>query len=142
MSIQFDSKSILIIFFLFLSLFFGYKWYFTSGDKKEYRNKVDQLVTDNKKIIEVRDSLKISFLDLQKKYNLIVETDSLLSQEVIDLRRKVIFSKNKADATMKELERLKSNLEIVNNKIKELENNIIEKTDEQLIESLKNKIRQ
>lgn len=141
MNIQFDSKSILIIFFLCLSLFFGYKWYFSIGDRKEYKNKVEQLEIDNKKIREVRDSLQTAFLDLQQQYQDIVEADSLLSQEVIDLRQKVIDSKNRADRTNRELNKLKLELEKINEKIRELENNPPDKTEEELIESLKNKLK-
>lgn len=141
MGIQFDYKSILIILFLCLSLFFGYKWYFTTGNKKEYKDKIEQLQMDNKKIIEVRDSLQTAFFDLQKQYQDIVEADSLLTQEVIDLRQKVIDSKKRADGTNRELNKLKLELKKIREKIRELENNPPDKTEEELIESLKNKIK-
>lgn len=141
MSIQFDSKSILIIFFLGLSLFFGYKWYFTTGNKKEYKEKVEKLQMDNKKIREVRDSLQTAFFDMQKQYQVIVEKDSLLRKEVIHLRQETIDLKNRAERTVNELKRLRIDLERVNKKIRELENNPPNKTDHELIESLKNKLK-
>lgn len=141
MNIQFDLKSILVVFFLVISLFFGYKWYFSIGDRKDYKDKIEQLEIDNKKLRETRDSLQTAFLDLQKQYDDIVLADSLLNQEIIDLRQKVIDSKNKADRSVRELNRLKIELEKINQKIKELENNPPSKTEEELIESLKNKIK-
>lgn len=141
MNIQFDLKSILVVFFLVISLFFGYKWYFSIGDNKDYKDKIEQLEIDNKKIIETRDSLQTAFLDLQNQYDDIVLADSLLNQEIIDLRQKVIDSKNEVDRSVRELNGLKIELERINQKIKELENNPPSKTEEELIESLKNKIK-
>jgi predicted nucleic acid-binding Zn-ribbon protein len=142
MNIQIDSKSILIILLLAFSLFFGYKWYFSMSDRKEWKNKVEQLNKENKALIDKRDSLQSSLNDLKIIYDDIVVKDSLLQIQISDLEKDIIDSKNKANRTVKELNKIKQELEENKRRIEELINNPIDKTDNELIESLKNKLKQ
>lgn len=142
MNIQIDSKSILIILLLAFSLFFGYKWYFSMGDRNEWKDKVDQLNKENKALMDKRDSLQSSLNDLKIIYDDIVVKDSLLQIQISDLEKDIIDSKNKANRTVKELNKIKQELEENKRRIEELINNPIDKTDNELIESLKNKLKQ
>ena len=142
MNIQIDSKSILIILLLAFSLFFGYKWYFSMSDRKEWKDKVEQLNKENKALIDKRDSLQSSLNDLKIIYDDIVVKDSLLQIQISDLEKDIIDSKNKANRTVKELNKIKQELEENKRRIEELINNPIDKTDNELIESLKNKLKQ
>lgn len=142
MNIQIDSKSILIILLLSFSLFFGYKWYFSMSDRKEWKDKVEQLNKENKALIDKRDSLQSSLNDLKIIYDDIVVKDSLLQIQISDLEKDIIDSKNKANRTVKELNKIKQELEENKRRIEELINNPIDKTDNELIESLKNKLKQ
>lgn len=142
MNIQIDSKSILIILLLVFSLFFGYKWYFSMSDRKEWKDKVEQLNKENKALIDKRDSLQSSLNDLKIIYDDIVVKDSLLQIQISDLEKDIIDSKNKANRSVKELNKIKQELEENKRRIEELINNPIDKTDNELIESLKNKLKQ
>lgn len=142
MNIQIDSKSILIILLLAFSLFFGYKWYFSMSDRKEWKDKVEQLNKENKALIDKRDSLQSSLNDLKIIYDDIVVKDSLLQIQISDLEKDIIDSKNKANRSVKELNKIKQELEENKRRIEELINNPIDKTDNELIESLKNKLKQ
>jgi len=142
MNIQIYSKSILIILLLAFSLFFGYKWYFSMSDRKEWKDKVEQLNKENKDLIDKRDSLQSSLNDLKIIYDDIVVKDSLLQIQISDLEKDIIDSKNKANRSVKELNKIKQELEENKRRIEELINNPIDKTDNKLIESLKNKLKQ
>lgn len=141
-NIQIDSKSILIILLLVFSLFFGYKWYFSMDDRKEWKDKVEQLNKENKAIVDKRDSLQSSLNELKIIYDDIVVKDSLLQIQISDLEKDIIDSKNKANRTVIELNKIKQELEENKRRIEELINNPIDKSDNELIESLKNKLKQ
>lgn len=141
-NIQIDSKSILIILLLVFSLFFGYKWYFSMDDRKEWKDKVEQLNKENKAIVDKRDSLQSSLNELKIIYDDIVVKDSLLQIQISDLEKDIIDSKNKANRTVIELNKIKQEFEENKRKIEELINNPIDKSDNELIDSLKNKLKQ
>lgn len=142
MNIQIDSKSILIILLLGFSLFFGYKWYFSIDDRKEWKNKVEELNQQNKELTDKRDSLQSSLKELKLIYNDIVVRDSILQVEISDLENEIIKSRNKADRSVKALNAIKKELEIKKKKIEELISNPVDKSDVELLESLKNKLKQ
>lgn len=141
-NINIDSKSILIIIFLGFSLFFGYKWYFSSSDRKDWKQKVEQLDKENSLLKIKRDSLQSSLSDLIFKYDSITHIDSILQVEISELEIDIINSKKSANKTLIELNSIKKELEKNKKKIIELENNPPNKTDNDLIESLKNKLNQ
>jgi len=111
-------------------------------DRKEWKDKVEQLNKENKAIVDKRDSLQSSLNELKIIYDDIVVKDSLLQIQISDLEKDIIDSKNKANRTVIELNKIKQEFEENKRKIEELINNPIDKSDNELIDSLKNKLKQ
>lgn len=134
---KFDVKSIIILVLLLTSIGFGLNWYFSGDDASKQRVKEleNQLVKLDKDLKESDKRLKESE----------VKSDSLekvTKKSQLEAARQAELTK-KAEATVAkykvELDKAKQNTIIVKEKIKEMENKPANRTEQELIESLKNK---
>jgi Tfp pilus assembly protein PilO len=134
---NFDFKTIFIFVLLTLLMAVGYNWYFKAD--KEYKNQVNSLREENKKIKNSRDSLSNNIIVLEKEFSIIKDREDSLNIIIKKLDIQISDSKNKANKSKAELEALRLELLETNKKIKELRNNPPNRTGEDLIKSIKNK---
>lgn len=133
-----DFKSILIIVLLVISGLFFSMWYLKGSD---YKDKFDQLEQDFNKSQKTRDSLKLVNDKLEKEFdrlNVVIkdreEKIKLIEKEIENLNKDLIETKRELASNRKILEETKK-------KIEELKKNPIKREDEQLINSLKEKLK-
>lgn len=134
---NFDFKTIFIFILLTLLMVVGYNWYFKAD--KNYKNQVESLKQENKKIKISRDSLSMNIFSLEKDFNLIKAREDSLMTRIGKLDTQISNSKNKANKSKAELDALRKELLETNNKIKELKNNPPNRNGQDLINSIKNK---
>lgn len=140
MSLKIDLKTGLIIILLAFCVIFFSLWYLKgagSGQKREYK----KLENEYKMIQKSRDSLAIINLDLKKKF--------LDSQKEIESREKLIklvqsqlrLSEEDLIRSKSEVESMRKDLDKTKRKIEDLKRNPIKREDDNLIESLKEKLK-
>lgn len=141
-NINIDSKSIIIIFLVIVSLFMGYKWYFSSSiDRYEWKSKVKKLNKENQILKKKSDSVSGLIIILEKDYQDILRMDTILKNQISSLENDIKVSKEKAKNSNDELIKLRKDFTENKKKIQKLENNPVIKTNDELIESLKNNIK-
>jgi septation ring formation regulator EzrA len=118
-------------------LFFG-MWFF---NKSEYKDKIKELDEENKRIELVRDSLKSVNaslkLDFNKKQSEIDKRDQkikLIESEILKIKGDLKLAKSKVEENEKNLKETKD-------KIKKLKKDPIKREDQELINSLKEKLK-
>lgn len=118
-------------------LFFG-MWFF---NKSEYKDKIKELDKENKRIELVRDSLKSVNaslkLDFNKKQSEIDKRDQkikLIESEILKIKGDLKLAKSKVEENEKNLKETKD-------KIKKLKKDPIKREDQELINSLKEKLK-
>lgn len=134
---KFDIKNIIILVLLLASIGFGLNWYFSGNDKS--KDKVKEL---EKELVKLDKDLKESNKRLKESES---KSDSL--QKITNKSQEEALAQ--ADKTRKaeavvvkykdELEKAKQNTNIVKDRIKQMEDKPANRTDQSLIESLKNK---
>lgn len=141
-NINIDSKSIIIIFLVIVSLFMGYKWYFSSNiDRYEWKSKVKKLNKENQILKKKSDSVSELIIILEKDYQDILRMDTILKNQISSLENDIKVFKEKAKNSNDELIKLRKDFTENKKKIQKLENNPVIKTNDELIESLKNNIK-
>lgn len=136
---KFDIKNIIIICLLVISIIFGLKWYFTGNDSS--KDKIKEL---EKKLVELNIELKNSNDRIERSK---IKSDSLenVTKSIREEARKQAILTKKAEADValykNELNKAKQNTESLKIKIKQLESNPTNRTGDDLIESLKNKVK-
>jgi chromosome segregation ATPase len=140
MKINLDYKSILIVFFIGFTIFFGFKWYFSIGDNDFYKSQVKELRKENKELQTRRDSLSKENIILSSKLDSIITKDSILSNEIEILSKDIEEYKKRSKISLRELNDIKKKLKESENKIKDFINNPPTKTEDEIIESLKKQL--
>lgn len=138
MNFKLDIKSILILVLLVFSIIFFGMWYFKGSDTK---SRLKELENENKNIESVRDSLKNANeslkVDFDKKQKEIEARDAQIKSietELSKTKKDLVTANGKVKEKEKELADTKK-------KIEELKNNPIKRNDEDLIKSLKDKLK-
>lgn len=137
MKLNLDLKSIIILVLLGVSIVFFGMWFFRGSDKDKVRDMENQI----KLIQNQRDSLKnvnnilaIDFLKIQKEIN---DRDSLIKMieiKLSDAEKRLNSANSKLSDTEKRLKRSKKMVE-------ELEKTPIKRDGDDLINSLKEKLK-
>jgi len=135
-----DFKTILIIIFFSISMIFGYQWYFSLDDKREYKSKLNELKEENDRIVESRDSIKLNLELIESRYDSIESLNVGLQAEIDVLRLDISKSKAKVVFNEKELNNIKEKSEKNKKEIEDLRNSTSTKTEEELLNSIKNKL--
>lgn len=134
-----DIKSILIIALTLMSIIFAWK-YFNESDK-DYKKELQRLRTENELIQKQRDSLFTQRKKLEGDMLIIRKhNDSLIYISNV-LEKEVVNQKHKANLSRQELDKLRSELEETRTKIEEIKKHPSNRSGDELLNSLKSKIK-
>ena len=138
MKINLDIKSILILILFGVSILFFGMWFFRGSDMK---NQVKNLENQVKQIEVYRDSLKnanrLLEIDFNRIQNDIIDKDSKIKEiesKLIKIKQELMSANGKVLENQKRLDEIKK-------KISDLEKNPINRIDQDLINSLKEKLK-
>jgi len=130
-----DIKNWIIFILLGLTLIFGYIT--LTKDDSDYKRKVEILKEDNTRLLNENskidgriDSLRVEYINLQKK-------DSLLNIEISKRDIQIANALASSKKSKEELEKIKANIAETQRKIKELKANPFKRTGDDLLNSLK-----
>lgn len=119
-------------------LFFSTMWYMQGSD---YKNKIRESDIKIQKIEKIRDSLKSINKKLEKDFictkKLISERDKkikIIERDLYSVKKKLVIANSQVDENKKNLEESKK-------RIKKLKENPIKREDEDLIKSLREKLK-
>lgn len=133
-----DTKSVIITVLFFVVIFFIYKSYFSIDDS--YKQDIERLKRENNNLIIKRDSLNKELDTIKLNYELLVKKDSVLLEDIKKSKDSVLKAKQEVYKSKRELEKFREKINKNKNKIDSLLNNTEIKSDEELIQSLKNKL--
>ncbi len=132
-----DIKSIIITLLLVASLFLYYKWH--NSENSNYEQELNKLKQENLLIHKKRDSLLSERSILQSDLNLIKNENQRLQLVSEKLEKESLEYRNRANKTKHELDNLRSQLEETHRKIEELKHNPPNRSDDNLLNSLRSK---
>lgn len=138
MQIKLDFKSILILFLLGFCIFFFSMWYLKgTGYKKDYKileQKFENIQKTRDSLENVNIKLKLDFNRIQKNVN---DRDKEIYKIEVELKRiKIDLEKSNT-----ELNQNKKDLEETKKKIQKLKKDPIKREEDDLIKSLKEKLK-
>lgn len=130
-----DIKTIIIILLLLISLFFCYKWYFSSDNL--YKEKIDNLNSEYKKLEQSKKESDEKILTWKSKYDSLDVVDKNLSMDIKILKFNISKLEVKANTSKDSLTKISLRLK---NAIKRINDfNPPNRTGDFLLESIKNK---
>lgn len=130
-----DIKTIIIISLLAISLFFCYKWYFSSDNL--YKEKIDNLNSEYKKLEQSKKESDEKILTWKSKYDSLDVVDKNLSMDIKILKFNISKLEVKANTSKDSLTKISLRLK---NAIKRINDfNPPNRTGDFLLESIKNK---
>lgn len=132
-----DIKNIIIGVLLFFCLLFGYIWFLGGG--KSYRDKIKSLEKTRLELIQERTNLDYAVDSLKKENQKLIQKDKILSDKVNKQDKEIATAKANAAKSMAELNGIKSGLKDTQEKIKEIQENPIKRSGDDLLNSLKQK---
>jgi septal ring factor EnvC (AmiA/AmiB activator) len=121
----------------FCILFFG-MWYFKGSDAKD---RIKQLEAENAKIEKVRDSLDIANKKLSIDFDSIQKSINDRDNKIRDIEEKLAKTKKDLDIANSKISGYKKDLAETKKKIDELKKNPIKRNEEDLLNSLKEKLK-
>lgn len=140
MKFKMDIKSALILILFVGLIFVGYKWWLVMDNKELYKHQINELKVKNEILVEKRDSINGLIIDLNEEISNYIMSDSILNEEIDILKANIRRAKVKAAASEKKLKKIRLKLKDTADKIKQLEEAPPIKEDDDLLNSLKNKI--
>jgi len=132
-----DTKSILILALLGLSLFFGLKW-FWSGDSAS-KERVKQLEQEFKQLESQKKVVDLEIIAWKAKSDSLRLLDAKLQKEIENQEMLTRKAEQEAKNSRSNLEKMKKELAETRQKIDEIKSNPPNRTGDALLESLKNK---
>jgi hypothetical protein len=130
---------LLNIFLLVLALFFGYKWLYQNDGASEER--IKQLEKELKEILKKKE-LNTKEIDFWKKrFDSLSVEDLKLRDQIIALEKETQAAERDALISKKKLEEIRANLILIRKKIENFKKNPPNREDEELLNSLKNKLK-
>jgi len=132
-----DIKTILIIVLLGATLFFGYMWFF-KGDNG-YKEKIKQLEAEKKELVKERENLDNDVRSILAEFNSLKEKEKKLLADVAKLDAEIAKSKANAAKSKAELDKMKKDLKDTQDKIAYLKDHPVNRTGDDLLNSLKMK---
>lgn len=138
MKLQLDLKSILILFLLGICIIFFSLWFLKgSGYKKEYK----KLELEFQRLQETRDSLEKVNINLKKDFEKIQTDINIRDKKIKDVEKELEKTKKDLVNTNTQLSNNKKDLEETRKKIEKLKKEPIKREDQDLINSLKEKLK-
>lgn len=133
-----DVKSISILVLTGACILFFGMWYFKGSDTK-YRLK--QLESENLRIEKLRDSLDIANKNLSIEFDKLQKSINDRDDKIKEIEENLLKSKKELEIANAKLNGYKKDLIETKNKIDELKKEPIKRNDEDLINSLKEKLK-
>jgi septal ring factor EnvC (AmiA/AmiB activator) len=133
---KYDIKNIIILILLFVVGFLGYTW-LNSGESKE---KIKQIEKEIKDIQIKRDSIQMENNKLKIQYNQLLQEDKNLQTILAQIEEENKRLNKEVEKSKKALFDFKSKFDYTRNKIDDIKKNPINRQDDELVNSLKNKI--
>lgn len=130
-----------ILFFLIAICIFLLIYQHYKQDDLEYKSQLDALRIDNMNLCKKRDSLNECKLQLQKDFEVLSHSSLVMKLKIDSFERKLNDEKIKANLSLKELNELRKQLSETQKKIEELKNHPANRKDEDLLNSLKLKLK-
>lgn len=118
-------------------LFFG-MWYFKGSDTKD---RIKQLEAENLRIEKVRDSLYIANKNLSIEFDKVQKSINDRDAKIKEIEEKLLKSKKDLEIANAKVNGYKKDLAETKKKIDELKKEPIKRNDEDLINSLKEKLK-
>jgi predicted nucleic acid-binding Zn-ribbon protein len=137
MKLQFDVKTILIVVFLGLFLTFASLWYFMGSPSQ--RKEIKKLKQEYEKVEAEKKQNQAEILRWKSTYDSLVKLDITLSKAVIELEKQLDDAIKNANYSKGELDKIKNKINETRKKIEDLKKNPINRENEDLLNSLKNK---
>lgn len=132
-----DLKSILILLLLATTLIFGYKWFFSSDSASKER--VKQLELEFKELEKKKMENELKLNALKASFDILKSKDDSLKLEVSRLEKETVAAEISAAASKARFANLQAELAKTRRKIEEFKKNPPIKTEDELLQSLKNK---
>jgi chromosome segregation ATPase len=138
MKIQLDFKSILILVFLGISILFFSMWFLKgTGYKKEFK----KLELEFQKLQKTRDSLEAVNIKLKIDFEKIQQKIDERNLEIKKVEYELVKVKKDLNSSNNQLQKNKKDLEETRKKIEKLKKDPIKREGEDLINSLKEKLK-
>ena len=138
MKIQLDFKSILILVFLGISILFFSMWFLKgTGYKKEFK----KLELEFQKLQKTRDSLEAVNIKLKIDFEKIQQKIDERNLEIKKVEYELVKVKKDLNSSNNKLKKNKKDLEETRKKIEKLKKDPIKREGEDLINSLKEKLK-
>lgn len=118
-------------------LFFG-MWFFKGSDIKE---RIRTLEKENQRIEKCRDSLELANKMLSVEFNKIQRSIEDRDKKIKDIEDQLLKTKRELDAANAKVSGYKKDLAETKKKIEDLKKNPIKREDEDLLRSLKEKLK-
>ena len=134
-----EIKSMIFLILLGVGVFFGYKWYLKNDKASEER--IKKLESEYTKLQSKKDSSDIKIAAWHSKFDSIRGEDIILKNQVEHLSKQTIVAETAAAKSKAELETAKAHAESLRADINKLEKNPANRTGDDLIQSLKNKLK-
>lgn len=132
-----DIKSILILVFLGISIFFGLKWFWSGNDASKER--VKQLEQQFKELESQKKAVDLEIESWRAKSDSLKTLDLKLQKEIARQELLTKKAEQEAQKSKANLDRMRQDLADTKNKIEQIKNNPPNRTGDDLLESLKNK---
>lgn len=132
-----DIKSILILFFLVISLFFGYKWFY--GGNAESKKRIKELEKEYRDLEKQKKENEKSILFWKNRFDSLQVEGNRLQEELELLEKKTQEAEANAEKSKSTLDRLRKELAETREKIDSIKKDPPVKSEEDLLQSLKNK---
>jgi septal ring factor EnvC (AmiA/AmiB activator) len=138
MQIKIDFKSIIILFLLGFCIFFFSMWYLKgTGYKKDYK----KLELEFQNLQKTRDSLEKVNTNLKNNFNKIQSDVNIRNKEIKKIEMELDKTKKDLSISNDEVLKNKKYIEETKIKIEKLKKNPIKREDDDLIKSLKEKLK-
>lgn len=140
MSVKIDLKTgIILLLLIFCGVFFS-MWYLKS-DGRESKKELKRLELEFDKIQKTRDSLKSVNLELKVNFDRLQKKIDLREKSIKLIKYQLDLSQREINSSKLEVINMKRDLEKTKKKIEDLKKIPIKREDENLIESLKQKLK-
>ena len=136
---KFDAKTIVILVLLAFGGIFFTKWYFTSSG---YKGEIKDLENKNKQIEKSRDSLKVVNKGLRDIYKMYEDTIQVRNKQITEFEGKLYILKWDLKKSNDKLSGYQKELQKTKDRIDSLSNNPANRDGDDLINSLKEKLKQ
>ncbi len=132
-----DIKSILILVFLGISIFFGLKWFWSGNDASKER--VKQLEQQFKELESQKKAVDLEIESWRSKSDSLKTLDLKLQKEIARQEMLTKKAEQEAQKSKSNLDKMRQDLADTKNKIEQIKSNPPNRTGDDLLESLKNK---